>query len=144
MITLVTAGAKCLLARQATFPKSYYAPLAGFVEAGETPEHAVGREVFEETGQVVEKASYVAAQPWPFPGALMLGFIADVAEDRPILLSDEIEEAMWFDCADVSDAIAKPGAGALLLPPPGVIGRKLIEHWLASLGTFHPLTIGNK
>jgi NAD+ diphosphatase len=135
IITLVTAGSKCLLARQAMFPKGHYAPLAGFVEAGETPEHAVAREVFEETGQVVLKATYVAAQPWPFPASLMLGFIAQATAEAPLLLSDEIQEAIWVDRTEVSDAIAKAGAGPLLLPPPGVIGRLLVEHWLASCGT---------
>jgi NAD+ diphosphatase len=130
IITLVTTGTKCLLARQAMFPKAYFAPIAGFVEAGETPEHAVGREVFEEVRQVVQKTTYVTAQAWPFPSSLMLGFIAHVAADQPILMSDEIEETIWVDRAEVSDAIAKPGAGPLLLPPPGVIGRMLIEHWL--------------
>lgn len=133
IITLVTAGTKCLLARQAVFPPGYYAPLAGFVEAGETPEQAVTREVFEETGQVVRQAHYVAAQPWPFPGALMLGFIAEVAADQPILLSDEIEGTVWADRADVSEAIASHGAGRLLLPPVGVIGRLLVEHWLGKI-----------
>lgn len=132
VIALVTAGSKCLLARNAMFPKGYYAPLAGFVEAGETPEHAVGREVLEETGQVVGQATYVAAQPWPYPGSLMLGFIAEVGADRPIILSDEIEEAIWVEQEDVSTAIVHRGAGPLLLPPPGVIGRTLIEHWLAT------------
>lgn len=132
IIALVTAGTKCLLARNAMFPKGYYAPLAGFVEAGETPEHAVGREVFEETGQVVKQAAYLAAQPWPFPGSLMLGFIAVVAPDQPILLSDEIEEAIWVEREDVAEAIGKKGAATLLLPPPGVIGRTLIEHWLTN------------
>ncbi|MDQ2987519.1 MAG: NAD(+) diphosphatase [Pseudomonadota bacterium] len=133
IITLVTAGGKCLLARQAMFPKGYYAPLAGFVEAGETPEHAVAREVFEETGQLVRQSHYVAAQPWPFPGALMLGFIAHVEVDQPILLSDELEGTVWADRAQIREAIATPGVGALLLPPPGVIGRQLIDHWMADI-----------
>lgn len=131
VIALVTAGRKCLLARNAMFPKGYYAPLAGFVEAGETPEQAVAREVFEETGQLVRKSAYVAAQPWPFPGSLMLGFMADVAPGQPILLSDEIEETIWAEREQVIDAIGKGGTGPLFLPPSGVIGRKLIEHWLA-------------
>lgn len=130
IISLVTTGAKCLLARQASFPNGYYAPIAGFVEAGETPEHAVSREVFEETGQVVQQTTYVASQPWPFPSSLMLGFIAQVAADQPIVLSDEIEETIWVDRAEASDAVGKPGSGRLSLPPPGVIGRLLIEHWL--------------
>lgn len=131
IITLVIAGTRCLLARQASFPKAYYAPVAGFVEAGETPERAVSREVFEEVGQVVQTTTYVAAQPWPYPSSLMLGFIAHVAPDQPVHLSGEIEEAIWVDLATVSDAIHNPGSAPLLLPPPGVIGRSLIEHWLA-------------
>lgn len=130
IITLVTADARCLLARQASFPKGYYAPIAGFVEAGETPEHAVGREVFEAVGQVVQQTRYVASQPWPFPSSLMLGFIAQVVPDQPIVLSDEIEETIWVERAEASDAIGNSGSGRLLLPPPGVIGRLLIEHWL--------------
>jgi NAD+ diphosphatase len=113
------------------FPKGYYAPLAGFVEAGETPEQAVAREVFEETGQMVQSSAYVAAQPWPFPGSLMLGFMAEVAPDQPILLSDEIEKTKWADREEVNDAIGKGHTGPLLLPPSGVIGRTLIDHWLA-------------
>jgi NADH pyrophosphatase NudC (nudix superfamily) len=131
VIALVTNGAQCLLARQATFPTGYYAPLAGFVEAGETPEQAVGREVLEEVGQTVQSSTYVSAQPWPFPGSLMLGFIAHVAAGSPILTSGEIEHAIWVDRMQAEDALANPGRGSLLLPPPGVIGRRLIERWLS-------------
>ena len=131
IVALVIAGTRCLLARQASFPKAYYAPIAGFVEAGETPERAVSREVFEEIGQVVQTTTYIAAQPWPYPSSLMLGFIAHVAPDQPIHLSGEIEDAIWVDLATVSQAIEEPGSVPLLLPPPGVIGRMLIEHWLA-------------
>lgn len=129
IITLVTDGAQCLLARQAAFPKGYYAPLAGFVEAGETPEQAVAREVCEEVGLTVASCAYAAAQPWPFPGALMLGFIARLAPGQPIRTSGEIEKAIWVGRAQARDALA--GGGALLLPPPGVIGRALIERWLS-------------
>lgn len=130
IITLVTDGARCLLARQSTFPKGYYAPLAGFVEAGETPEQAVAREVLEEVGLTIGASAYVMAQPWPFPGSLMLGYIAHLAPGQPIRTSGEIEEAIWVDRAQASDALGAPG-GTLLLPPPGVIGRALIERWLS-------------
>ena len=50
--------------------------LAGYVEAGETLEHAVVREVFEEVGVRVGDVRYVASQPWPFPSSLMLAFTA--------------------------------------------------------------------
>lgn len=132
VIVLVTDGDHCLLARQSAFPKGYYAPLAGFVEAGETPEQAAAREVHEETGQRIASARYVASQPWPYPGSLMLGFIADLAHQEDVVLSNELEEAAWFSRATVQAAMDQPGAGALLLPPRGVIGCILIERWLAS------------
>jgi NAD+ diphosphatase len=131
VIVLVVAGARCMLARQGAFPKGYFAPIAGFVEAGETPEQAISREVFEEVGLVVDKVAYVAAQTWPFPSSLMLGYIAHVAPGREIRLSKELEKALWVDRDELSEVIA--GAvknGPLLLPPSGVIGRALIDKWL--------------
>jgi NAD+ diphosphatase len=131
VIVLVVAGSRCMLARQGTFPKGYFAPIAGFVEAGETPEQAVSREVFEEVGLLVDKVAYVAAQPWPFPSSLMLGYIAHVAPDQRIRLSAELEEALWADRKELSEVIARPVKnGPLLLPPLGVIGRALIDEWL--------------
>jgi NAD+ diphosphatase len=46
-----------------------YTALAGFVEAGETFEKAVAREVYEETGVRIDHDSvqYIGSQPWPFP-----------------------------------------------------------------------------
>lgn len=132
VIALLTDGARCLLGRQPNFPKGFYAPLAGFVEAGETPEQAVAREVFEETGQTVTGARYVASQPWPYPGSLMLGYIGDIAAPAAMVLADELEDANWFSRAAVQQALEQPGTGALFLPPRSVIGGILIQHWLAS------------
>lgn len=133
VIVLVVSGSKCLLARQEAFPKGYFAPVAGFVESGETPEQAVSREVFEEVGLIVERVSYAAAQPWPFPSSLMFGYIAHVFPDQQIRLSEELEQALWVDQNELSEGISGPARnGPLLLPPAGVIGRTLIENWLAN------------
>lgn len=127
---LVVAGSRCLLARQAAFPKGYFAPLAGFIEPGETPEHTVAREVFEEVGLAGCSSRYVTSQPWPFPGALMLGFIATVQQGQATVLSDELEEAMWIERNELRELVARPGAGKVLLPPANLIGAALIQHWL--------------
>ena len=50
VIMLVTSGDKVLLGRQKHFPPGMYSCLAGFVEAAETIEDAVRREIFEESG----------------------------------------------------------------------------------------------
>ena len=47
VIVAVTFEDKILLGRQAVWPKGMFSVLAGFVEPGETLEHAVAREVYE-------------------------------------------------------------------------------------------------
>jgi NAD+ diphosphatase len=74
VIMLVSAGDLCLLGRQPAWPSGMVSTLAGFVEPGETPEEAVIREVMEETGVQVTSVRYHSAQPWPFPGSLMIGY----------------------------------------------------------------------
>jgi NAD+ diphosphatase len=125
IIVLVTDGAQALLGRQATWPKGRYSALAGFVEAGESLEEAVVREVEEETGVLVASPRYFASQPWPFPASLMLGFHAH-ATAGPIVLDGELEDARWFELQELQ------AAPAILLPPPHTIARRLLEAWFRS------------
>ena len=76
VIVAVSDGERLLLGRQAAWPPRRYSVVAGFVEPGETLEQTVAREVLEETQVRVRTCRYLGAQPWPFPGALMLGFSA--------------------------------------------------------------------
>ena len=50
VITLVVDGCRCLLARRRDWSPGRRSTVAGFVEPGETLEHTVAREVFEEVG----------------------------------------------------------------------------------------------
>ncbi|MBW1645114.1 MAG: NAD(+) diphosphatase, partial [Deltaproteobacteria bacterium] len=95
IIVRVADGERCLLARQPAWPPGMFSVLAGFVEPGETLEEAVAREVREEAGIEVEAVTYVASQPWPFPGSLMLGFTARAAGGRLVCADDELEEVRW-------------------------------------------------
>ncbi len=70
---LVTSGEKCLLGRQKQFLPGMYSCLAGFVEAAETIEDAVRREIFEESGIRCTDVQYYMTQPWPYPSSLMIG-----------------------------------------------------------------------
>jgi NAD+ diphosphatase len=124
IIVLVTDGSHALLGRQASWPPGRYSTLAGFVEAGESLEEAVVREVREETGAQVSSARYFASQPWPFPASLMLGFHAQ-APQAQIHLDGELEDARWFERAQLQ-------SGAVMLPPPHTIARRLIEAWLGT------------
>lgn len=119
IIVLVVNGDKCLLAHNPRFPAGRYSTLAGFIEAGETAEAAVAREVREEVGIEVDNVRYYCSQSWPFPHSLMLGFYADYAggELRPDGV--EITDAKWFDRDEFPD-----------LPPSFAISRHLIDAWL--------------
>lgn len=129
IITLVSDGTRCLLGRQAGWPAKRWSTLAGFVEPGETLEDAVRREVHEEAGVRVDICRYHSSQPWPFPGALMVGFHAE-SSDATIALGDELEDARWFEAQDLLDAVTR---GEIGLPPRISISRRLIEDWLEDI-----------
>lgn len=129
VIVAITDGERLLLGRQASWPPHRYSTLAGFVEPGESLEQTVVREVFEESGVRVRASRYLASQPWPFPGSLMLGFVARAEPDEP-RASDELEDARWFTRDQIGAAMrGEPGAGGLLLSPSISISRWLIETW---------------
>jgi NAD+ diphosphatase len=126
IIVIVTDGTRCLLGRQPGWPPGRYSTLAGFVEPGETLEDAVRREVREEAGVIVGRVDYQSSQPWPFPGALMVGFRA-IATDTTIRIGDELEDARWFEAGEL---VAAARRGETLLPPSISVSRRLVEDWL--------------
>ena len=65
----------CSAGRSSSCP-GMWSCLAGFVEAAETIEDAVRREIFEESGIRCTDVSYYMTQPWPYPSSLMIGCAA--------------------------------------------------------------------
>jgi NAD+ diphosphatase len=127
MIVLVTdPDDRALLARNAMWPERRVSILAGFVEAGESAEQAVAREVQEETGITVSAVTYLGSQPWPMPQSLMLGFRAVATRTEITVDAEEIAEAHWYSREDLRDAIA---GGSLRLPPPVSIAHRIIQSW---------------
>ena len=137
VIVAVGDGDRLLLGRQATWPPRRYSVIAGFVEPGESLEQTVAREVHEETGVRVRGCRYVASQPWPFPGALMLGFLAEAEAGAVAQGSEELEDARWFERGDieaalVAEARGTPEEGPFLLPSRISIAHWLVREWLAA------------
>lgn len=125
-------GRRVLLARQPIWPDGMYSHVAGFVEAGESLEGCVRREVAEEVGVVVDRVRYLGSQPWPFPRSLMVAFHAVGDPEAPIVLEDEeISEAAWFDVDRVRDALA--GRGDLMVAPPVSIAHVMLRSWVAAV-----------
>ena len=120
---------RLLLGTQGSWEQNRWSILAGFVEAAESLEAAVVREMLEESGLLVSNPVYLASQAWPYPYSLMLGFTAkldpsNAPEDiRPDGI--EIAKLRWFTRDEL-----KAEAASILLPSKISIARSLIEHWL--------------
>ncbi|WP_083915352.1 NAD(+) diphosphatase [Gilvimarinus chinensis] len=119
IIVLIKKEKSCLLARHKRSHTAVYTTLAGFIEAGESAEQAVIREVREEVGIEVNNLTFHSSQSWPFPGQLMLGFYADYADGEISLQEEEIVDANWFESTNLPE-----------IPPSGTIARRLIDGFL--------------
>lgn len=122
MMCLVTRGTEILLARNVNFPAGRFSALAGFLEAGESIEDAIAREVREEVGIDVRNPVYFGSQSWPFPHSLMIAFTAEYAGGSLTPNGHEIAEAGWFDRSNLPQ-----------LPPRISIARALIDAELQRL-----------
>jgi NAD+ diphosphatase len=126
VIMLVTDGERCVLGRRAGAPAGRWSTLAGFVEAGESLEAAVAREVYEEVGLTIGATRYCGSQPWPFPASLMVAFEADAAY-APLVINDEHQDVRWWTRDEIASSIT---AGEMTVPPAISAGGFLIRRWL--------------
>ena len=97
VIVLVTKGEDLLLAHNKNFPGTFYSTLAGFIEAGESAESAIHREIYEEVKVTVKNIEYFGSQSWPFPSQLMLGYHAEYSDGDIKPDGVEIDKADWFN-----------------------------------------------
>jgi NAD+ diphosphatase len=122
VIVSVRREDQLLLAHSARYRgEPIYSVIAGYVEAGETLDDAVRREVREEVGLRVRDIQFFDSQPWPFSGSLMTAFTARHAGGEIAVDGREILDAGWFSPGDLPR-----------LPPPGSISRRLIDHFLST------------
>lgn len=116
-----------LLGRQRSWRPGMYSALAGFLEPGETLEDAARREVFEEAGIVVGEVRYVASQPWPFPGSLMIGLIGEARSTEIRLDEKELEDARWFGAEEARTMIERTHPQGLFAANPMAIAHHLVR-----------------
>ncbi len=126
VIVLVTRGDYCLLAHHAKSRSEIFSCLAGFIEIGESPEQTVGREVMEEVSVSVNNIRYIASQPWPFPGQLMLGYFADFVSGDIIADQKEILTAAWYHYNQLPN-----------VPSAATISGRLINTFVQQRQTLH-------
>ncbi|GAB78548.1 NAD+ diphosphatase [Austwickia chelonae] len=100
---------------------------AGFVDAAESLEDAVIREVDEELGLKVVSVAYAGSQPWPAVSQLMVAMVARVESPELSIDPAEVVAAQWFDREELAGALR---AGEVTLPVSFAAGRWLVEGWL--------------
>lgn len=116
IIVAVRHHDKILLTASPRHRGNFYTVIAGFVEAGETLEETVHREVWEETGIYIKNLRYISSQPWPFPSNLMMAYLADYDHGEIVIEQEELSDAQWFTADTLPD-----------LAPEGTVARHLIN-----------------
>ena len=120
VITMITRndGKEVLLAHNKRFSTPSFSLIAGFVEAGESLEQAVAREILEETGLAVRNIRYIRSQPWPFPNSLMLGFQAEYDSGTAFPQDGELDQMGWYSRDNLPE-----------LPNKGSVARRILDDY---------------
>ena len=119
IIVLIHRGEEALLVKAKNFRRDYYGLVAGFLEAGETLEECVHREVMEETGIRIKNLKYFGSQPWPYPSGVMIGYTAEYESGEIKLQEEELCAGAFFSRDNLPE-----------LPGKLSLARKLMDDWL--------------
>ena len=96
---IVQVGDQILLARNAAWPGRRFALITGFMEAGETPEDGIRREIAEETNLTVSALKLVGVYDFQRMNQVIIAYHA-VAHGE-VRLSPELAEHKLFDLKDL-------------------------------------------
>lgn len=129
VIMLILYGNHVLLGRQSAWPPGLYSLLAGFMEPGETIEHAVRRETKEESGIDVGRVTFVGCQPWPFPSSLMLGCVGEATSRNISIDPEELEDALWVSREEMR-LVLDGNHESLASPRKYAIARAILTDWV--------------
>ena len=94
VIEKVDEGGQILLARNAAWPGRVFALITGFMEAGETAEEGIAREVFEETSLRAESVKLMGVYDFQRMNQVIVAF--HVVARGAVVLSPELLEYKLF------------------------------------------------
>jgi NAD+ diphosphatase len=107
MIVINKKTDKILLIKQ--YGRDVYILVAGYVNRGEQLEHAVVREIKEETGMTASQIRFNRTKFFEPSNTLMCNFTAYVDDDSELSTNKEIDSFEWFTFEDARKNI-KPGS----------------------------------
>ena len=87
---LLQVGDEILLARNAAWPPKTFALITGFLEAGETPEEGIAREVKEETDLDAQRIDLIGVYEFTRKNELIIAY--HVVATGSVRLSEELAE----------------------------------------------------
>ena len=99
VVECVDRQGQILLARNAAWTHRMFALITGFMEAGETPQEGVAREVTEETGLTVDSVSLIGVYDFQRMNQVIIAFHAQARGE--IVLSPELAEYKLFAPQDL-------------------------------------------
>ena len=100
LAAIVEYRGQVLLARNAAWPGKMFALITGFMEAGETPEEGIAREVGEETSLTVESLSLIGVYEFLRMNQVIIAY--HVAARGEIVLSPELVSYRLFAPAAIN------------------------------------------
>ena len=107
MIVRDEATGKILLIQQ--YGRPFYILVAGDVNRGEPAEHAVAREIAEETGMTATRVRFNRTRFFEPSNTLMLNFTAYVSDAAALHANSEVDRWAWFE-PDAARRNIKPGS----------------------------------
>lgn len=125
IVGIIDDADRLFLAHQASWGTWRASILAGFIEAGESAENAIHREVAEEAKLELSAVRYLGSQPWPFPRSLMLSYVAR-GHGLGQVDHEELQWGGWFERDEVAARVAE---GTLELPAMGSVAARIIDAW---------------
>lgn len=99
LAAIVELDGKVLLARNAAWQQRMFALITGFMEAGETPEEGIRREIAEETGLVTDSLELVGVHDFQRMNQVVITYHA--LAHGEVRLSPELAEYRLFEPAQI-------------------------------------------
>lgn len=99
LAAVIEYNGQVLLARNAAWPGRMFALITGFMEAGETPEEGIRREIQEETNLETHALELIGVYDFQRMNQVIIAYHAVASGE--VRLSPELAEYRLYDLADV-------------------------------------------